>query len=160
MVPSGPSLSVCLPLSLHLISSSSGIAPFSDKLSPRDGKMAATASAYPSRFKSSRKECSLYLRRSAQTWEFNLPTLVQTVALHFPDDWQGWAHFHFHGISIRKDCYGHHFIEKLHFIVLNMRRAYIFCFTVGSVPRSAKIKDSNLWAQDLHSYNPSPEAFC
>ena len=50
---------------LHLVSPSSDVAPFSDRLSLHRGKMVtASPSLYPSRFKSSRKKCSLYFSRA------------------------------------------------------------------------------------------------
>lgn len=139
-----------LSLSLRLISPSSSVAPLSDKLTPHGGKMAATASAcIPPGLSPAGKNVAYISVDPAQTWEFNLTTPVQIIAHHFPDYWQGWAHFIFMVFISLKGIKIIILLKTFTFIMHDMRRAYIF--TLGGVPDVPKLEAPPLWAQDLLS---------
>ena len=90
------------PPPLRLVSPSSDVAPFSDRLSLHRGKMVTASPSIHPGLSPAGKNVAYTSVEPAQTWEFSLITPVQIIALHFTDYWQGWAHFHFHGIHIIK----------------------------------------------------------
>ena len=89
---------------LHLVSPSSGIAPVSDKLSLYGGKTVTASPYIHPGLSPAGKNVAYTSVEPAQTWDFSRITPVQIIALHFTDYWQGWVHFHFHGVHIIKGC--------------------------------------------------------